>query len=113
MANWYIKLEPLGKDGQTEYFKGWIKHDPKAPVQITQIFKRLGVLPGESYPLWTNDYTEAMFFAYKGMAEKTVEKIEQMIEDFKGHMHVTEALSYEPSEDDRIADGIGQTFSPD
>ena len=113
MANWYIKLDPVGEDGQIEYFKEWVKNHPKAPLPLQRVLENIGIKVGESYPLWTNDFAEAMFFDCRDMANHTAEKIEEMIPDFKGAMHVREALSYVPSEDDDIADGIGQTFSPD
>ncbi len=113
MANWYIKLDPVGEDGQIEYFKEWVKNTPHMPAPIKKILDSLGVKEGESYPIWTNDFADALFFDYRDMANHTAEKIEEMIPDFKGAVHVREALSYVPSEDDVIADGIGQAFSPD
>lgn len=60
--------------------------------------------------MFSGGNANVMRFKYKGMAEKTAEKIGKMYPKVNDRLHV---MVYEDKTDDDLADGIGQAFSPD
>lgn len=113
MGRWYIKLKPVNEGDKIQFFSGWIKHRPEMPEVMRQILKRAGVGLGESTPIFTTDFAGLLAFDDKGMAQHTAQKIAELIPEFEGYLFVCQLLTYVPSNDDDIADGIGQAFSPD
>ena len=109
----FLEADPDDDSDVPSWFAEWIKYIDDMPQGIKDWLEQAHVEPGESVPMFSTGGGDVMTFAYKGMAEKTAEKIADMYPQFKGRLRVTKRLSYEPSEDDRIADGVGQTFSPD
>ena len=109
----FLEADPDDDSDAPSWFAEWIKYIDDMPQGIKDWLEQAHVEPGESVPMFSSGGGDVMTFAYKGMAEKTAEKIADMYPQFKGRLRVTKRLSYVPSEDDRIADGIGQAFSPD
>lgn len=109
----FLEADPDDDSDVPSWFAEWIKYIDDMPQGIKDWLEQAHVEPGESVPMFSTGGGDVMTFAYKGMAEKTAEKIADMYPQFKGRLRVTKRLSYVPSEDDRIADGVGQTFSPD
>lgn len=82
-----IFLEPMdGNDGS--WFSQWIKHRDDLPQGTKDWLEAAGVEPGESVPMFTGGNAQIMAFKYKGMAEKTAEKIAEMCPQFEGKLHV-------------------------
>lgn len=109
----FLEADPDDDSDAPRWFAEWIKYIDDMPQGIKDWLEQAHVEPGESVPMFSTGGGDVMTFAYKGMAEKTAEKIADMYPQFKGRLRVTKRLSYVPSEDDRIADGVGQAFSPD
>lgn len=109
----FLEADPDDDSDAPRWFAEWIKYIDDMPQGIKDWLEQAHVEPGESVPMFSLGGGDVMTFAYKGMAEKTAEKIADMYPQFKGRLRVTKRLSYVPSEGDRIADGVGQAFSPD
>lgn len=82
-----IFLEPMGEDNGS-WFSQWIKHRDDLPQSTKDWLEAAGVEPGESVPMFTGGNAPVMRFKYKGMAEKTAEKIAEMYPQFEGKLHV-------------------------
>lgn len=89
-----IFLEPMGGDNGS-WFSQWIKHRDDLPQGTKGWLVAAGVEPGESVPMFTGGKAPIMRFKYKGMAEKTAEKIAEMYPEFEGRLHV---MKYEDGE---------------
>lgn len=89
--------EPMGEDNGS-WFSQWIKHRDDLPQGTKDWLEAAGVEPGESVPMFTGGNAPIMKFKYKGMAEKTAEKIAEMYPQFEGKLHVQ---IYEEMPDDR------------
>lgn len=109
----FLEADPDDDSDAPSWFAEWIKYIDDMPQGIKDWLEQAHVEPGESVPMFSSGGGDVMTFAYKGMAEKTAEKIADMYPQFKGRLRVTKRLNYVPSEDDLIADGIGQAFNPD
>lgn len=92
------------------WFSQWIKYSDDLPQPVKNWLEQAHVEPGESAPMFSGGNANVMRFKYKGMAEKTAEKIGKMYPDLSDRLHV---MVYEDKTDDDLADGIGQAFSPD
>ena len=82
-----VFLEP-GDDRDGMWFSGWIKYRDDLPEGMKEWLSKADVKQGESVPIFSTIPTKLMRFKYKGMAEKTAEKIEKMYPEFAGKLHV-------------------------
>ena len=86
-----IMCEPLEVDDAPSWFAEWIKYRDDLPEGMKRWLEDAGVEPGESAPMFTSggDHRPGpMAFKYKGMAERTAEKIADMYPDLAGKLHV-------------------------
>ena len=65
------------------WFGEWLKHRPDQPQHIIEWLESAGVKPGESAPMFCPADKGCMLFAYKGMAEKTAERIAKEYPEFQ------------------------------
>lgn len=107
-----IFLAPYDEHDAPMWFSQWIKYSDDLPHPVKNWLGQAHVEPGESAPMFSGGNADIMRFKYKGMAEKTAEKIGKMYPELNDRLHV---MVYEdaPADDDDVADGIGQAFSPD
>ena len=83
-----IFLEPLDDEDVGEWFSQWIKYRDDLPQSTKEWLEAAHVEPGESVPMFSGGNAPIMRFKYKGMAEKTAEKIAKMYPEFDGKLHV-------------------------
>ena len=70
------------------WFSGWIKYRDDLPEGMKEWLSKADVKPGESVPIFSTISIKLMRFKYKGMAEKTAEKIADKYPEFAGKLHV-------------------------
>lgn len=87
-GSWCIWLEPITEDDSDMWFTGWLKYRDDMPDGLKELCEKCHMKVGDSKPMF-GDGTP-MIFTYKGMAEKTAEKIAEVEPEFVGHLHVTE-----------------------
>ena len=85
-----VFCEPIDETDAGSWFSEWIKYRDDLPDGVKEWLDGAGVKPGESVPMFASPegQPDAMRFRYKGMAEFTKEKIEDLYPDLKGKLHV-------------------------
>ena len=83
-----IFLEPGEDCAEKLWFAEWIKYRDDLPAGVKEWLNEAHVEPGESVPVFGPAGKGSMVFMYKGMAEKTAEKIADKYPEFEGRLHV-------------------------
>ena len=107
---WCIFLEPEeGERDEMMWFGEWVKNREDQPQWIRDWLEQAGVKPSESAPLFKPADKGCMIFAWKNLAERTVERIEEKYPEMKGKLHVMpyEVMDTEEGEEEDDEDGEG------
>lgn len=75
-------------DGERKlYFCEWVKNREGIPLELKEMFEKIGAKEEDSIPIFSNDPDEALLFTDPGMAMQVMRKQQEMYPEWREQLY--------------------------